>query len=290
MHKYLKAIGLTISSSKELRKILKEVEHKFTRYELMEIEENVDFCEFQRAYNESMGIAVLGKIDETGQFERDFYLPYFKGNGITSYADIIVERSIEKDTYMGVCEDIKVGINLIFRIVNGISYMRELQIGNIPKKFTSVTLSGLANGGMILFPVQKDEQEIKMIKSESRNRMQLMNAAKKGDEAAMESLTLEDMDIYSSVARRLIKEDVLSIVDTYFMPYGIESDQYSVLGEIISFHIKENSYSCENVYIFTLNVNELQFDICVPEKELVGEPKIGRRFKGTIWLQGYINF
>lgn len=39
-----------------------------------------------------------------------------------------------------------------------------------------------------------------------------------------------------------------------------------------------------------LNVNELQFDICVPVSETMGEPEIGRRFKGTIWLQGYINF
>ena len=39
-----------------------------------------------------------------------------------------------------------------------------------------------------------------------------------------------------------------------------------------------------------LNVNEMQFDVCVPAEEVMGEPEIGRRFKGTIWLQGYINF
>ena len=49
----------------------------------------------------------------------------------------------------------------------------------------------------------------------------------------MESLTMEDIDLYSSITRRIQNEDILSIVTTYFMPYGIESDQYSVLGDII---------------------------------------------------------
>ena len=44
------------------------------------------------------------------------------------------------------------------------------------------------------------------------------------------------------------------------------------------------------VYQMKLNVNELQFDVCVPTESVMGEPEIGRRYKGTIWLQGYINF
>ena len=28
----------------------------------------------------------------------------------------------------------------------------------------------------------------------------------------------------------------------------------------------------------------------INEKDLYGEPQVGRRFKGSIWLQGYINF
>ena len=52
----------------------------------------------------------------------------------------------------------------------------------------------------------------------------------------------------------------------------------------------ENTIAKECVYLLTLNVNELQFDICVPVDCVIGEPEIGRRFKTEIWLQGYINF
>ena len=38
------------------------------------------------------------------------------------------------------------------------------------------------------------------------------------------------------------------------------------------------------------NINELVFDLCINEKDLYGEPAVGRRFKGIIWLQGYINY
>ena len=39
-----------------------------------------------------------------------------------------------------------------------------------------------------------------------------------------------------------------------------------------------------------LEVNELEFDVCVPIKNVIGEPAVGRRFKGNIWLQGRLNF
>ena len=40
----------------------------------------------------------------------------------------------------------------------------------------------------------------------------------------------------------------------------------------------------------TLDCNGLEFDVCINENDLLGEPQVGRRFKGVIWLQGYINF
>jgi hypothetical protein len=55
-----------------------------------------------------------------------------------------------------------------------------------------------------------------------------------GDEDAMEKLTMEDMDTYAAISRQIQTQDVYSIVDSYFMPYGVECDMYSVMGEIIS--------------------------------------------------------
>jgi hypothetical protein len=39
----------------------------------------------------------------------------------------------------------------------------------------------------------------------------------------------------------------------------------------------------------TVDTNDLVYDVCINEKDLLGEPEIGRRFKGTIWMQGFLN-
>ena len=59
-------------------------------------------------------------MDENEVFDQAYYFPYFEGSGITTYADIVIERKIEKEQYVGMCEDSKVGISLIFTVQNGV--------------------------------------------------------------------------------------------------------------------------------------------------------------------------
>lgn len=183
-----------------------------------------------------------------------------------------------------------VGISLIFTMQNGVEYMKERQLGMMTGAPNGVTFSGLALSGRILLPVRKSETQMRFAREEAKTRKQLLSAARNGDQGAIETLTLEDMDIYSKVSRRLATEDVYSIVDSYFMPYGVECDLYSIMGEILAIRERENTLTGERLYQMKLDVNELEFDVCVPKKEVLGEPEIGRRFKGEIWLQGYVNF
>jgi hypothetical protein len=237
-----------------------------------------------------MGVTLSGGLDKEEHFDQDFYFPYFTGSGITTYAEVIIERKFEKEQYVGICEDPSVGISLIFFLQNGIEFMKEQQLGINAAGNASVTFSGLALSGKVLFPVLKNESMVRSEKEASNNRKMLINAARNGDQTAIETLTLDDIDIYSTVSRRLANEDVFSIVDTYFMPYGVECDLYAILGEILNVRMVENVFTKVKLYQLKLEINELQFDICVPVNELLGEPAVGRRFKGNIWLQGHINF
>lgn len=291
MHQYLKAIGFNnLRTRKELSELLGQVEKAFTHQTIVSYNDDADFCEFQKSYGQNMGITLCGELDEEENFYSEYYFPYFEGSGITTYADVTVEKRIEKEEYVGICEDPKVGISLIFHLQNGTEFMKEKQVGFLSSDTVSVTFSALALSGKILFPVSKSEKQVKNERKEADNRKSLLNAARSGDQNAIETLTLDDIDTYSKVSRRLINEDVLTIVDTYFMPYGVECDLYSIMGEILAVRLRENIQTKEQVYQMKLDVNELQFDICVPVKGVMGEPEIGRRFKGTIWLQGYINF
>lgn len=291
MHQYLKAIGFDgIQTREDLFKILEDVRKNYTHQTIVSYLLGEDFCEIRREYAQSMGISLCGELDEKEVFKPDYYFPYFEGSGISTYAEISVERKIEKEQYVGMCEDSRIGISLIFTLQNGIEYMKERQAGFATDLPASVTLSGLALSGTVLLPVVKDERQLQNEREASDNRKMLLSAARSGDQSAIETLTLDDIDIYSQVSRRLANEDVFSIVDTYFMPYGIECDLYSVMGEILAVRRRKNVLTGTEVCQMKLNVNEMQFDVCVPSASVMGEPEIGRRFKATIWLQGCINF
>jgi hypothetical protein len=147
-------------------------------------------------------------------------------------------------------------------------------------------LCGLSVEGKILCPLQEKSLTESAVPQNQTKHSQLMAQAREGNEDAIESLTLEDMDTYAVISQRILKEDILTIVKSTFMPYGIESDQYTVLGEIVDFAKLENRLTHETIYALRLICNDIAFDVCINERDLLGEPAVGRRFKGNIWMQG----
>ena len=291
MHKYMRAIGFSeYTERKKLKELLTDVIMNADARAYTINQEDVMLGEFCKNFADNLGIAVCGEFDEDDKFIYEYYIPYLKGSGITTCEDVSVERHAAKDSYAGICDDVKVGISLIFYLQNMIPYVKAQATGQLPIRGTTLTMSGLSTSGNIMMPIMKDEEQKLRVKRDSANRSNLLAAARKGDEEAIETLTLEDMDMYSTISRKIQKEDIFSLVDTYFMPYGVECDQYSVLGEIVGMRQVKNQITGEEIYILTISCNELTFDVCINIIDLFGEPQVGRRFKGIIWLQGHINF
>lgn len=291
MHKYMRAIGFSeYTDRKKLKELLTDVIINADARAYTINQEDIMLGEFCKNFAHNLGIAVCGEFDEDDKFIYEYYVPYLKGTGITNCEDVSVERHAAKDSYAGICDDVKVGISLIFYLQNMIPYVKAQATGQLPIRGTTLTMSGLSTSGSIMMPIMKDEEQKLRVKRDSANRSNLLAAARKGDEEAIETLTLEDMDIYSTISRKIQKEDIFSLVDTYFMPYGVECDQYSVLGEIVDMRQVKNQITGEQIYILTISCNELTFDVCINIIDLFGEPQVGRRFKGIIWLQGHINF
>lgn len=293
MHKYLRAIGFSqIKNRKQLQILITDCIRSAKQREYISMPESEDtiLVECRKEFAEGMGIAVRGQFDENNDYLYDYYFPYLQGNYVSSQEDVTIERHSEKESYAGVCDDLRVGVSLIFYFQNMIPYLKYKEKKKLPVKGTTLTLAALSCQGSVLMPIIKNEKDKKKVRQVSKNRSHLIAAARKGDEEAIENLTLEDMDTYTIISQKIQKEDVFSIVDTYFMPYGVECDQYSILGEILDSQKLQNSLSGEKVYRMTVNCNDLIFDLCINEADLLGEPEAGRRFKGTIWMQGYVNF
>lgn len=291
MHKYLRAVGFSkIKNHNEVHDLILDVIKNATNRSYTSNSEESMLAMFCKDFTNNMGIAVCGEFDKDDKFTYEYYFPYFIGSNISSDDNISVERHAEKESYAGVCDDLKVGVSLIFYLQNVISYAKVKYNNLLPVRGTSLTLGALSIGGKIILPIEKDEQDIEKSRRNSIKRSKLMAQAREGNEEAIETLTLEDMDIYNAVCKKIRNEDVLSLVDTYFMPFGVECDQYSILAEIKECTLIKNKETDEEIYVMTLNCNELTFDMCINKIDLYGEPKVGRRFKGTIWMQGTINF
>lgn len=309
VHRYLRSIGFSkVNNREELQALINEVVEqtiispdrsdkknndtvkKYTsERDIAADEEDRIYAELFLDFVHGAGICVRGEFEENSFFY-EYYFPYLRGNHISSNEDITIERHAEKESYAGVCDEIKIGVAIIFYLQNMIPYKRLKALKRLPVQGTSLILSGLSVDGMIMMPIVKNEYEKQRIKKASNERNQLLAQARMGDEDAIESLTLEDMDTYTMISRKIHNADVFSLVDTYFMPYGVECDQYSILGEITDFHTDKNRITSEEVIFMTIECNEITLELCINRGDLYGEPAVGRRFKGVIWLQGYIEF
>lgn len=291
MHIFLRAIGfskietksdeISLISSMAMSPALGGPERELHEHTYAEVK-----CEV----GEGFGVIIHGyKNRQNGELEREYYFPYMEGLAATSMGGGYIRRHIDKEAYSVLCEEYRLGSALIFFLTNGIDYRERMDI-DAPAELTSFSLTGMSVNGKILLPIQKTEKQIARIDANTKNRNRMMEAARSGDENAMESLTMEDIDLYGEISRRMMKEDIYSIVDSCFMPAGVECDSYMVIGEILQCDQMENYWTNEKVYRMLIRCNGLDITICINKEDLLGEPQVGRRFKGDIWLQGYGTF
>lgn len=291
MHRYLRSIGFSkISDRKEATQLLADIVMHSSNRAYVSNNDSMILGEFRKDFADNIGIAVCGEFDKSDTFIFEYYYPYMRGSSITTGEDVSVERHASQESYAGICDDIRIGVSLVFYLQNMITYLKFKNAGKLPVRGTTLTLSGLSVEGYVLLPIIKNDNDRRRISRANNNRSNLIAAARLGDEEAIESLTLEDMDTYTTISKRINSEDVFSLVDTFFMPYGVECDHFSIMGEIQEYRLVHNNMTGEGVYQMMIECNDLVFDICINEEDLLGEPEVGRRFKGIIWAQGFINF
>ena len=290
MHRYLRAVGFSnIQKREEVEALARFACECYQTEETAVNAEGEDYSERRKEFAEHMGLLVRGTYDDNDKYWMDYCIPYFTGNVERLYEDLEIERHAEKESYSGLCDDINLGASLIFYLQNVTEYFNKKRYGRSEKNVARVALSGLSVEGKISFPVYQKMPVMSEIKA-SQERKKMLQAARDGDEDAIENLTLEDMDTYTMISKRIENEDILSIVMSHFMPCGVECDQYNVMGDILNVELRENNQTKEKIYVMTIEANGIILDVCINQQDLVGEPAVGRRFRGIIWLQGLVHF
>lgn len=291
MHSYLRAVGFSnIKNRNELESILGKIMDRPHEKRMSKINDTTTLTEMKLDFAPNMGISVCGEYDEHDVFHMDHYFPYFKGRRISIKEEVCINRRVDTEAYTGMCDDVRLGVSLIFYLQNGMECIQDnytkLRVG----RYLEVALSALSIDGKVLLGVDINEKRQRTRAAEAKIRKQLITEAKMGNQDAIDSLTIDDIDMYAMISRRAKTEDIYSIVESSFVPFGSESDNYTILGTILECNLVTNSMSGEQVYDLLVDCNDIVYDVCINKEDLLGEPAPGRRFKGNIWMQGYAFF
>lgn len=189
------------------------------------------------------------------------------------------------------CEDMETGQEFEFRLNNVTeynNYVRETGSRNLYS--ASANVAGLAEIGNILFPIKKDEEYIRNREEETRIRHDLRTRAREGVVDAERELFEYTSQLSESVHERLKTEDLLSVFESYMLPYGDKDGSFALLGEVLSFKNSRNRITRETVCSLKLNVAGVIINVLINERDLIGLPMIGMRFMGVCALQGTVDF
>ena len=291
MHNYLRSVGFKcITNHKQLASLLEQIISKPDYFECVTIDEETEFAVMAKEFAPSMGVSVFGIMDEKDKFQPQFYFPYVKGNVVSTNADCFFYEHAEKESYAGSCDDYRINITLIFSVSNFMELRRiETRTGIMPTS-RSISFSGLSTEGKILLPIQKTEKEKEEAKLYAKKRCEIMKSPHAMDSAILDRMGQRELEILQQVNMQVRTTDLYSLIDSYFMPYGVECDQYAMMGTIEAVNLVKNTLTGEEVYKLVIDCNDMPFEIVIQKSDLWGVPEVGRRFKGSIWLTANVEF
>ena len=289
MHKFFRAAGFSEYTTdgtiyRFIRGMVERPENLAAR---LSLGDGAMLLEYRMPVNQYVGIcaAIIHSGSEFSEIQ--YYYPYFHTGEISSDAACSLERHTAVETYSGVIDEYNIGLSLIFFVTNPMDYRIQADF-NESNEFRGTSLTAFANEAVVLLPVVPQEDYFDDPGSIFEDE-QLLEAAREGDENAIETLTRSDIDMFHQISERIESEDLYSLVDQSFMPCGVECDQYSIIGVITELGSLVNELTQEELWMLKVSCNDVEFWLCIRKDDLTGEPMIGRRLKGKIWMTGKVN-
>ena len=290
MNKFLTSVGFhEYDTNTKIKELKKEVVESPSRKEVYALDRDEHCFVYEKDYGECFGLCVIKVGESEKESDIDSFFPYVRGYNYLFNDSFEMNHFSDREGYYGNCDDNNIGIPMIFFINNPMEYHKMEKLYEQDDAVNCVTLSGLASDGVVLLPIESNEYRRKHERRKIKKRNDMIDAARSGDLEAMENLTIEDMSMYTTVNLRSKREDLFTIVTSYFMPHTVECDKYAVLAEITDVSILENSKTKEELYYMSLNCNSIDFEVMINKKDLLGIPEKGRRVKCHVWMQGQMD-
>lgn len=289
MESPITALGFSgIDKDYKLEEIVSEILDSPTHQMATKIHKKAIIAEYYKEFDKDVYMMVRIVVEAAGKetkIEVEQCEPYVYTEHALEVEDVMVECVDDNYTYYVICEEKETGMQLIFWLQNVVDYLDNESFNY---KYNKVHIVGLAMEGTIILPIEKDEDD-ELFEREEREKLKvILQKIREGDEEARQLLEEEERELDEQLKERLKEEDFLSIMSGYFIPTTLVDATYAILGEIKHIRKKKNMKTNEEMYLFTLNVNDMDLEVMINEKVLVGAPSVGMRFMGTCWLQGTI--
>ncbi|MCT4545050.1 MAG: DUF3881 family protein [Vallitalea sp.] len=289
MEKYLNAVGFKkYVQDQQVKEVIQQVINNPTEKYISNYCEDKIKIELCKKYDDELGIIIRGELDEKEEIKILAVIPYKKGNIIMDINEVDVINTDDKDDYYVYFEDEKTGNPITFYLQNVVDY---LDIKDDEKVYIeNIKLVALSIEGTVILPVEKEDVDVILEKEEEKWRASLLELAREGDEEAIGLLESDAKQAAELFKQRCQQEDLLTILEGYFIPYGLNDAEYSILGTIDDFCIKVNSFTKEEVYILDVTCLNFKMQVCINKEDLIGIPSKGMRFKAICHIQGHIEF
>ncbi len=259
----------------------------------------------------SAGVGIYGHMSGD-RFVYDTHFPYLFTNRSVKEKEITVFKSLTNENFCGVAEQAGGDIPRVFFVSNPIDMLFEIDsrgtgadydyktegdsaLKQIVLNDISVSYSGLAIAASVLLAAYDKKQ---FFGNDGGKETAGAVAGLEKDappEAVKDKKTIRfdteagkrEFSLRSNL-KRAETEDILSIVDTHIYPGGQVGEGYVVLANITGIREEENMITGQRFYIMTLQMNNETIEAAVNTADVIGEPKVGRRFNARMWLQGYV--
>ena len=126
MNSFLRAIGFKQYKNKtEFRDIMTTASLFPDSMNYIDEDEIGKIYEFVHLYNNCFGIKFYG-TEEGEDYIIDSYIPFVDSNDFFIPLDLCIEKRYNGFSFIASCEDLRVGVSIIFHLVNPMDYINIL--------------------------------------------------------------------------------------------------------------------------------------------------------------------
>ncbi len=288
MEEKLNTVGFSnINSKRKLNKILQDVMNTPNlRYIIGKDSEDM-FIEYIKYFGNGIGIAVRGSIDEDDKVIVNSWAPYVETSNKTEITEADIDINGKRE-YIAVCKEEQTGNEIEFYLQNVVDFLNVEEDDDA--SIAGAYIVGLAIEGTIIFPIKKESKIPNLGINEDELYESLMRLMLDGCDEDEQILQSRQNEMTETITERLDKEDLFSVIESYFSSDSEQELIYNVLGTINRVDKIRNKLTHETMYKLNLSTMGIKIDVCINKNKLVGFPIVGMRFKGKCWIQGKLVF